>query len=101
MTDGCPCVDGLPDPCTVCGAPADGVCGYELSVTIAKNPRGAWSVYLDGRFVSDHRDRDGAAKAARQHFNPVPLRATKAARQDFDPAPLRRPESHRPIPDAG
>lgn len=23
----CPCVDGLPDPCTLCGAPADGVCG--------------------------------------------------------------------------
>ena len=24
--DKCPCVDGLPDPCTLCGAPADGVC---------------------------------------------------------------------------
>jgi len=22
----CPCRDGLPDPCTLCGEPADGVC---------------------------------------------------------------------------
>ncbi|HUW00844.1 MAG TPA: hypothetical protein VMW08_00700 [Acidimicrobiales bacterium] len=22
----CPCKDGLPDPCTVCGEPADGIC---------------------------------------------------------------------------
>ena len=31
-TGRCPCVDGLPDPCTLCGAPADGVCGLDTVV---------------------------------------------------------------------
>jgi hypothetical protein len=26
----CPCTDGLPDPCTVCGEPADGICKLEV-----------------------------------------------------------------------
>lgn len=26
----CPCEDGLPDPCTVCGEPADGICKIDL-----------------------------------------------------------------------
>ena len=30
--DKCPCVDGLPDPCTLCGAPADGVCEIDTLV---------------------------------------------------------------------
>ncbi len=30
--DKCPCVDGLPGPCTLCGAPADGVCEIDTLV---------------------------------------------------------------------
>lgn len=26
----CPCADGLPDPCTLCGEPADGTCRLPL-----------------------------------------------------------------------
>lgn len=26
----CPCEDGLPDPCTLCGEPADGICRLDL-----------------------------------------------------------------------
>ena len=31
-TGRCPCVDGLPDPCTLCGAPADGMCGLDTAM---------------------------------------------------------------------
>lgn len=34
------------------------------NVTVRKNERGSWSVYADGRIVSDHATRDGAATAA-------------------------------------
>jgi hypothetical protein len=37
-------------------------------VTIAKNERGAWCVYIDGALISDHRLRDGAVNAARAHI---------------------------------
>lgn len=36
------------------------------AVTIGKNERGAWCVYIDGRLISDHRTRDGAATSANQ-----------------------------------
>jgi len=35
-------------------------------VTIGKNERGVWCVYLDGRVLSTHATRDGAATSANQ-----------------------------------
>jgi hypothetical protein len=35
----CPCKDGLPDPCTVCGEPADGTCRLdEANARVARAP---------------------------------------------------------------
>lgn len=37
----CPCVDGQPDPCTLCGATAEGVCGAgnPLALSVGKELR--------------------------------------------------------------
>lgn len=62
------------DPCDI-GAVFDGVprwaacaLGWRLrnEVTIRKNDRGSWCVYVDDELVSDHRTRDGAATSANQ-----------------------------------
>lgn len=36
-------------------------------VEVRRNERGAWSVYIGGRFISDHRDHVGARLAAQAH----------------------------------
>jgi hypothetical protein len=41
-------------------------------VTVAKNERGAWCVYLDGQLVSDHATHIAARLAAQRHCAPVP-----------------------------
>ena len=46
------------------------------AITVGKNERGAWSVYIDGRMVSDHRDREAAAIAARRHLGIDTKRST-------------------------
>ncbi len=53
-------------PCRTCAGS-----GFEpteqIEVTVGKNERGAWCVYLDGQFVSDHRSHEAARTAARRH----------------------------------
>ena len=39
-----------------------------MTVSVAKNERGAWCVYLDGHMVSDHRTQEAARVAARRHL---------------------------------
>ncbi len=39
-----------------------------MNVTVGRNERGAWCVYLDGRMVSDHRTQEAARIAARRHL---------------------------------
>ena len=47
---------GPPEHCDLC----------DSDVTIGKNERGTWCVYIDGRLISTHRSRDGAAISANQ-----------------------------------
>jgi hypothetical protein len=42
--------------------------GREMSITVAKNERGAWCVYIDGQFISDHATHTAARVAARNHY---------------------------------
>ena len=42
-------------------------------VQVRKNSNGSWSVYTDGRMVSDHRTYDGAATSANQHIEAAAL----------------------------
>lgn len=36
-------------------------------VEAKKDERGRWCVFIDGKFVSDHRDHVGARRAAQAH----------------------------------
>ena len=36
------------------------------TISVRRNERGAWCVYVRGQFISDHRSRDGAVATARQ-----------------------------------
>jgi hypothetical protein len=38
-----------------------------VDIEVRTNERGAWSVYLNGQWVSDHRDHEAARIAARRH----------------------------------
>lgn len=38
-------------------------------VSVRKNEQGAWCVYVNGEFVSDHRSHDGARIAAQALAN--------------------------------
>lgn len=48
-TGRCPCIDGLPDPCTLCGAPADGVCGLDTVVEWKYRAETAEAKLADGQ----------------------------------------------------
>ena len=37
-----------------------------MNVSVAKNERGAWCVYLGGTFISDHTNHAAARTCARQ-----------------------------------
>jgi hypothetical protein len=37
-----------------------------------KDERGRWCVFIDGKFVSDHRDHVGARRAAQNHVPITP-----------------------------
>jgi len=87
-TGRCPCIDGLPDPCTLCGAPADGVCGLdsamewkfraekaEAEVAVLaelleaqKDPRLIWNMLENRADREAARQRLAAAKEAAEKY---------------------------------
>lgn len=63
---GCPCEDGLPDPCTMCGEPADGICKIDFVRGAAVDARVAAAVDAERargvEVVKELRARRGTAQ---------------------------------------